>query len=302
MAPRILLVDDEPDFLDVFGEFLEEQAYEVLPALNAAEALAILEREPVDLLLSDINMPGMKGFELLHEASTRYPTLRTALITAYDVRDYLHMARTHNIGNIITKTTPFNFDEIRIVLSNILTGDIFGLQRYVKAPILSREIRHTDEIETVINEIIDAIADERMKRKFRQAAGEIVINAFFYGGRNERGDRKEAWDLDSSLEQEKSITVSWGIDTEKIGVAVRDQSGRLMKNEVLYWLERNSTKGPNGISIGLMDEHGKGLFIAHETIDRFIVNIERGKTTEVILINYLQGIYNGHRPLWIQEL
>jgi hypothetical protein len=75
----------------------------------------------------------------------------------------------------------------------------------------------------------------------------------------------------------------------------------LTKEEVLYWLERNATKDEDGISIGLLDEHGKGLFISRETIDRFIVNIKRGHTTEIVMLNYKEGLYDGYRPLWIQE-
>jgi CheY-like chemotaxis protein len=302
MAARILLVDDEADFLDVFGEFLQEEGYEVITALNGTEALAVLEREPVNLLVSDINMPGMKGFELLREASRRHPGLRHVLITAYDVRDYLFMAKTYDIGNIITKTTPFNFDEIRILLDNIVTGNIFGLQKYIQAPITRRPIQHSHEIEDAIIEMVNAVDHDVLKRRFRQAAGEVVVNAFFYGGRNERGDNKELWNLDSSVDDDKIIEVAWAGDEEKFGVSVTDQSGRLSKSEILYWLERNSTKGKNGLSIGLLDEHGKGLFIAHETIDRLIVNIARGKKTEIILISYKGGQYSGHRPLWIQEL
>ena len=76
----------------------------------------------------------------------------------------------------------------------------------------------------------------------------------------------------------------------------------MKKEEVLYWLERNATKGEDGMSVGLLDEHGKGLFISRETIDRFIVNIKRGQKTEIVMLNYKEGLYDGYRPLWIQEL
>jgi CheY-like chemotaxis protein len=303
MSKRILLVDDEPDFLDVVGEFLGDEGYEVVTAQNGGEALETLAKElPFDLLLSDINMPGMKGFELLSEAGHRYPAMRRALITAYDVRDYLSMAKKHDIGNIITKTTPFNFNEIRILVRNIMTGDIFGLERYIGAPVTRREIRRADEIETIVMEIADSMDEPDHKRKFRQALGEIVVNAFFYGARDERGDMKDTWQFDGELAKDKEIVVCWGNDREKSGVSVTDRKGKLTKKEILYWLERNTTKGADGLSLGLMDEHGKGLYIARETIDRFIVNVQRSVRTEVVMVNYKRGLYDGHRPLWIQEL
>jgi len=302
MNKRILLVDDEADFLDVVGEFLQEQGYDVVTAPNGAAALDILQKEAFDLLLSDINMPGMKGFELLLEAHKRWPAMRRALITAYDVRDYLFMAKNYDIGNIITKTTPFNFNEIRVLVGNILTGDVFGLEKYIDAEVARCELRRADEIESIVMRIAERMHEPDHKRKFRQALGEIVVNAFFYGARNERGDRKDTWEFEGELEEGKQIVVCWGSDAEKTGVSVTDQKGALTKKEILYWLERNTTKGKDGLSLGFLDEHGKGLYIARETIDRFIVNIQPGVRTEVVMINYRTGLYDGHRPLWIQEL
>ncbi|MBD3390948.1 MAG: response regulator [Chitinivibrionales bacterium] len=302
MAERILLVDDEVDFLDVVGEFLEDEGYEMTTAENGRQALAILERQTFDLLLSDINMPGMKGFELLREAAARYPAMRRALITAYDVRDYLYMAKNYDIGNIITKTTPFNFDEIRVLLRTILTGDIFGLGHYIKGTIHTKTIRQAGEIEDAVTTIAESMEEDEHKRKFRQALGEIVVNAFFYGARDERGDQKDKWEFGAELSPREAVIVSWGSDAEKTGASVTDQKGRLTKKEVLYWLERNTTKGSDGLSLGLLDEHGKGLYIARETIDRFIVNVEKGKRTEAVMINYKRGLYDGHRPLWIHEI
>jgi len=302
MAKRILLVDDEIDFLEVVGEFLEDEGYEVVTAQNGQQALDILSSRTFDLLLSDINMPGMKGFELLHEAAQQYPAMRRALITAYDVRDYINMAKNYDIGNIITKTTPFNFDEIGRLVRNILTGDVFGLDKYIKGQHKKRSIRTADQIEDIVTEIAESMQEQEHKRKFRQALGEIVVNAFFYGARNEKGDQKERWEFSGELTEENEVIVCWGADDEKAGASVTDQKGRLTKKEILYWLERNTTKGENGLSLGLLDEHGKGLYIARETIDRFIVNVDPHKRTEVVMINYKKGLYDGHRPLWIHEL
>jgi len=301
MNEKILLVDDEIDFLDVLSEFLMDEGYHVSCARDGNEALDKLSKEKFDLLLSDINMPGMKGFELIKESGRLYPATKTALITAYDVRDYLYMAKHYGIGNIITKTTPFNFEEVRLLVKNILTEDVFGLDRYMHGEIHSAKIRSTNEIEGIIQKIVADMPDTRHKRKFRQVLNEIIINAVYYGARQERGDRKELWPQVVELTPSEEILIQWGTDEEKTGVAVRDQKGILTKEEVLYWLERNTTKGDNGVSIGLLDEHGKGLFISRETIDRFIMNVKKGSKTEIVMLNYNEGLYDGYRPLWIHE-
>ena len=74
MNEKILLVDDEVDFLDVLSEFLRDEGYVASTARNAQEALELLQKETFRLLLSDINMPGMKGFELIKKVKQLYPT------------------------------------------------------------------------------------------------------------------------------------------------------------------------------------------------------------------------------------
>ncbi len=301
MSERILIVDDEPDLLEILHEFLTDQGYSVLCAPHADAALDMLEREPIDLMISDINMPGKKGFELVAEAKQLYPALKTALITAYDVREYVQLAQRYNVGNIIAKTTPFNFDELSLLIRNIITEDVFGLSRYINGPVSTRTIRCSGDIEPAILQIVNEIPGVLHKRRFRQALGEIIVNAVYYGAKSERGDQKSQWNFDVELEPDEEVIVTWGRDSEKNGVSVRDQKGRLTKGDVLYWLERNTTKDSNGLSLGLFDEHGKGIFITRESIDRLIINIRRYKATEIVMLNYHEGLYNGYRPLWIHE-
>ncbi len=298
----ILLVDDEPDFLEIVGGFLEDEGFSILRAHDAREALEIFENTSIDLVLSDINMPGMKGYELLHEIGKKYPTVKRILITAYDIRDYLKMAQKYGIGNIFPKSTPFNFSELRFLLNSILSGKIFGLDRYLSASIESAGIRTADDIEKVIHCATESLQSPEHRRKFRQVLGEIVINAFFYGARNERGDRKGTWHRNVTLSPDEEIQVFWGADSEKSGVAVRDQKGRLRRTEVLHRLERNVRKSPNDIPPGINDTHGKGLYIAHEAVDRLIINVHRHKMTEVIMLEYNEREAAGSRPLWIYEL
>lgn len=298
---RILLVDDEEDLLDVLGEYLAEQGLTVTTAQSGAQALELLASYPFDLLLSDINMPGMKGFELLQRASRDFPHVKRALITAYDVRDYLRLAQEHDVGNIITKTTPFNFDETLRLIRNILTEDVFGLEKYVNGPLSRAVLRRSLDIESMMNVVLDAMPEPNYRRKFKHGLGEMLINAVYYGARNEKGDRKQEWNTDVELGPEEEIIVTWGFDENKAGVAITDQKGRLSKQDVLYWLERNTARNEAGRPMGFFDKHGKGLFITREINDRFIVNVKKGACTEIILINYREGIYDGHRPLWIHE-
>jgi CheY-like chemotaxis protein len=61
---NILIVDDTPENLKVAGNFLKEKEYNIALALNGNDALKILDRTPIDLVLLDIMMPGMNGYEV----------------------------------------------------------------------------------------------------------------------------------------------------------------------------------------------------------------------------------------------
>ena len=92
IAPRqagqatVLLVDDDPFMLAVLGEMLAREPYRVLSAASGPEALALLAREPVELIVCDQAMPGMAGTEVLAQAAAHYPhTVRLMLTGQQDL-------------------------------------------------------------------------------------------------------------------------------------------------------------------------------------------------------------------------
>ncbi|PXX91031.1 sigma-54-dependent Fis family transcriptional regulator [Marinobacter vulgaris] len=80
---QILIVEDDHDLREALVTTLELAKFRVREAANAQQALAQLAESPVDMVISDVNMPGMSGHELLGEVQRLYPGLPTMLITAY---------------------------------------------------------------------------------------------------------------------------------------------------------------------------------------------------------------------------
>ncbi|MFC0252623.1 response regulator [Massilia consociata] len=84
----ILLVDDDPFMLAVLGDMLEGEPYRVLSAGSGEQALALLEREPVAVILCDQSMPGLSGTEVLAQAAQRHPhTVRLMLTGQQDLAE-----------------------------------------------------------------------------------------------------------------------------------------------------------------------------------------------------------------------
>jgi len=88
MAKRILVVDDEPDIMDVATVRLKHLGYEIIPAIDAEEAVAILENVIPDLILLDLLLPKMQGDELCRKlkSDNRYKNIPVVLFTASAVR------------------------------------------------------------------------------------------------------------------------------------------------------------------------------------------------------------------------
>jgi CheY-like chemotaxis protein len=304
--PVILVVDDEPEIRALISDFLEDdEGYAVLNARNGQEALeTVLPNHHVDLVLSDINMPVMKGFELLSAVRGRWPHVKRVLITAYNVEDYIELALAHDVGNIFAKTTPFHFVELAALLKTLLSGDIFGAQRYFsdEAGRQSLTITRGDRIDKDARAIMQTLPEDRVPRKLNLVLVELLTNAIFYGIRREKPDRKEDWTYDFELLPEEAIQVTTLCDAEKYAISIMDRGGRLTKKDYLYWLHRQVARDENGMPLGVYDSHGRGFYIARKYIDRLIINIDPGVKTEVVIVNYFNEVFVGSKPLYINEL
>src|SRR5579872_1894101 len=83
MIEKVLIADDEPLMRRFVAETLQRLGKEVTTAENGAEAIACLEKEPFDLVITDLKMPGSGGLEVLSKAKGLYPSILVILATAY---------------------------------------------------------------------------------------------------------------------------------------------------------------------------------------------------------------------------
>jgi len=80
---KILVADDEMSIRLLYSEELKEEGYEVYMASNGREALEVVEKIPLDLVILDIKMPEMDGIEALRQIKEKRPDLPVVLSTAY---------------------------------------------------------------------------------------------------------------------------------------------------------------------------------------------------------------------------
>jgi two-component system response regulator PilR (NtrC family) len=110
--PRILVVDDERSMRELLAIVLRREGYEVLLAENGRTAIGLLEREPVDILISDIKMPDMSGVEVLRAAKRMDPDILGIMITAFASTDTAVEAMRLGACDYLSK--PFDIDLLKM--------------------------------------------------------------------------------------------------------------------------------------------------------------------------------------------
>jgi DNA-binding NtrC family response regulator len=113
----VLIVDDEENARHGLTKLLTADGFQVLAAADGQEALDCLQQQSVDLVISDINMPGMNGLTFLGILSQSHPHMKVIMITAYGgVESYLEAI---NLGAIEYLNKPFRLDELKAIINKI---------------------------------------------------------------------------------------------------------------------------------------------------------------------------------------
>lgn len=131
MKFSVLVVDDEADMVELFRRRFRREIRKgdcvMHFALSGEEALELLHQEiepELMLILSDINMPGMSGLDLLERAKEIHPELPVIMITAYG--DQERRARAYEIGATDFLAKPIDFDDLKLKISALVAGGGMG--------------------------------------------------------------------------------------------------------------------------------------------------------------------------------
>jgi putative two-component system response regulator len=136
----VLLVDDEEAVRRMLTEHLVEAGYEIIPAENGREALEKLHECPVDLVVADIRMPEMGGFELLQQVVAQHPPVGFVMLTA--CQDVPTAVRAMKAGALDYIVKPFQLEEVSASLARALEVHSESLK--------SRQ--HLLDLEAVVND------------------------------------------------------------------------------------------------------------------------------------------------------
>ena len=115
---KVLVLDDEKGLCKDLKEFFDYRGYKVFAATSGSEALSIVKKEHLDILVLDIKMEGVDGLKVLKEAKEKDPNVKAIMITALRSEDKKKEAFEIGANEYITK--PFNYDKVENVIIHLV--------------------------------------------------------------------------------------------------------------------------------------------------------------------------------------
>jgi len=145
-SPRILVVDDERSMREFLEIFFRREGYEVSTAPDVRTAVACLENDDVDVVITDMQMPEGSGLDVLHAARESAPDAVVIVITAFASTDSAIAAMKEGAYDYITK--PFKVDEIRLVVEKALEKKLLARENRQLRTELRSKAKHRNIIGT----------------------------------------------------------------------------------------------------------------------------------------------------------
>ncbi len=127
-SANILVADDEKSIRLTVSQALASQGYDVVTATDGKMALEKITASPVDLLLLDIQMPGMDGIEVLQSAIAQQPSLKVVMISAHGSVD--NAVEAMKLGAVDYLQKPFTPSELRELVTRVLNREPVATDAY----------------------------------------------------------------------------------------------------------------------------------------------------------------------------
>jgi DNA-binding NtrC family response regulator len=190
---RILVVDDDPEMCGVLSDVLKEEGFSVLTTNESLEALKILKKEDLDVIITDLKMKGLKGLDLLEEAKKVASLTPVIIITAFGTIESAIKAMKMGAYDYITK--PFHMDEliltVRKALENrLLKKEVLRLKKEVESRCdFHHLIGRSASMQKIYN-LIERISDSSNNVLITGESGtgkELVAKAIHYSGIRKEG-------------------------------------------------------------------------------------------------------------------
>jgi len=189
----ILVVDDEKNYLVVLEALLSKEGYEIITSGNARDALKLVVEADLDLVITDVKMPGMSGMELLEACQKKKKELPVIMMTAFGTIEMAVEAMKKHAYDYITK--PFENEQLKLTIKKALERHRLVKENRLLSEALSDRFRYQNMVGKSkpmlkIFDMIEKIAHSKASVLISGASGtgkELIAKAIHYSGpRRER--------------------------------------------------------------------------------------------------------------------
>lgn len=277
-SKRILVVDDDPEILDLLAAGLAGPDRQMESASDGVEAMRRIENEPFDLVITDVNMPNLDGLSLLEQIRRVRPDVPVVVMTVANTPETIVRAIRDRAYTYLSK--PFSLHAVAEVVDNALAGTAADddIQILSARPTwLSLRLRckmdTADRILHFLNAIQTGLEQEE-RESVAMAFREMLLNAIEHGGGHD---------------PQKRVVVSYIRAEHSLLYYVRDPGKGFSMDNLIHAAIANPLESPvEHVEIRQqmgMRPGGYGILMTRKLVDEVLYN-EAGN--EVLLIKYLK--------------
>lgn len=269
---RILIVEDNEAGRRLLGLMLREGPYTIEEARDAQEALSVIERETVHLVITDVNLPGRSGLELLDHLRTRHPRLPVILITADPRLEVAIQALRLGATNFIQK--PFSLEELTEIVRKSLRPWAINAGKRSFIPEMKKRLSLKLHSSTaIIDPVFYHIYDDALSLGFPEPVlrlnvyltlNEALANAVRHGNRED---------------PEKHVHVEAELTSDRVTIWVTDEGPGF---------DPGTLPDPTAVE-NLLKTSGRGIFLMRCYMDE-VEYLDGGRTLRLQKIASAEGL------------
>jgi len=156
LPKSILIVDDDKDLRSILGDILGQEGYRILLADSGEKAIERLAKEPVNLVLTDLKMPGMGGHKLFEDCSSRWPHLPVVILTAHGTVDEALTMIRQGAYDYIAK--PYNTQDLLMRISRALEREQLMVENLrLREQLVGKEKEYAFGKEPAMTQVMDRV-------------------------------------------------------------------------------------------------------------------------------------------------
>lgn len=275
MTKTLLIAEDDEISRKLYSRVLAEEGFRVIDVSEGAAALDVMRKEPIDILLTDVVMPGMDGIMLLERAREMQPELRAVVMTGHSTPDRIIDVFRNHACDLLEK--PFGLDELRSAIQAAADRPSECRIQVISAKPDWIEIRVPCDLRAVdpIQRFLAGV-EPNLPQETREAIGsvfrELLNNAIEHGGKCDLSQQVEV----KYIRLKRAVLYSIKDPGEGFDLkAIEHAAVANPEDKPFYHMEVRQQKG--------LRPGGFGIMLASQSVDELIYN---EKHNELIFIKY----------------